>query len=100
MVKCECGNAAEYAGMCQWCLEIEELKAMQANDHSWQTGWLTGTVTCGRCGLLPIDGSDTFSDCDPEPFDAFDGPPVGWTDPAEGDWHAAQDRYDRMVYGA
>jgi hypothetical protein len=33
--------------------------------HVWQTGRMTGAVTCSRCGLLPLDADDTYSECDP-----------------------------------
>lgn len=32
--------------------------------HEWQKGWLTGTVTCSRCHLLPLDDDDMNSPCE------------------------------------
>jgi len=35
-------------------------------EHVWQRGRFTGTVTCERCGLLPIDRDDLELDCEEE----------------------------------
>ncbi len=62
--RCECGNPpAENEVSCEWCLAIEEMRISQTAPHTWHTARFTGTVTCEVCGLLPLDGSDSYSDC-------------------------------------
>ena len=31
--------------------------------HEWHAATFTGTVTCSKCGLLPMDEDDTESEC-------------------------------------
>ena len=38
--------------------------------HHWQVSTFTGTKTCERCGLLPLDDEDMESTCQ--------GEPAGW----------------------
>lgn len=33
-------------------------------EHQWQTARMTGTKTCERCGLLPLDDDDANSPCE------------------------------------
>lgn len=43
-------------------------------EHVWQAGRFTGTMTCERCGLLPLDDDDVSTPCgysDDEMRDAF-----------------------------
>lgn len=39
--------------------------------HDWQVSTFTGTKTCSRCGLLPLDEDDMESECRSEE-------PAGW----------------------
>ena len=39
------------------------MKWQHWGSHKWQTARFTGTVTCERCGLLPIDQDDLDSPC-------------------------------------
>lgn len=32
-------------------------------EHVWQHGRFTGTTTCERCGLLPLDADDVMTAC-------------------------------------
>ena len=48
---------------------VLEVKALEA--HVWQVSRFTGTKTCERCGLLPLDEDDTESTCE-------SSEPVGW----------------------
>lgn len=38
--------------------------AERLSRHDFQAGRFTGTVTCSRCGLLPLDREDSLSPCD------------------------------------
>lgn len=61
---CDCGNpVAPGDQQCQWCEGIEVAKNSQTVPHTWQTSRLTNTKTCSVCGLLPLDPTDTYSDC-------------------------------------
>lgn len=63
-VRCHCGNRVEPGEQqCPWCEEIECAKNNQTVPHTWQTSRFTNTTTCSVCGLLPIDPSDSYSDC-------------------------------------
>jgi len=62
--RCACGNAAaEGEPLCQWCTEADCAKNSQTVPHTWQTSRFTETTTCSECGLLPIDPTDSYSDC-------------------------------------
>ena len=42
-------------------IEVAALAAWKS--HEWQRGRFTGTVTCARCGLLPLDEDDYLVPC-------------------------------------
>lgn len=67
-MKCQCGNDIAPGGdgdngLCEWCLEIELAEREQTVPHTWQQGRITGVVTCEKCGLMPVDPADVYSDC-------------------------------------
>lgn len=47
------------------------LEVAGLSDHEWQVSTFTGTKTCSRCGLLPLDDDDMQSTCQ-------DDMPAGW----------------------
>ncbi len=64
IAKCQCGNrTVDGETSCQWCQEVDATRAQQTSPHTWQYGRFTGAQTCERCGLLPVDPIDSYSDC-------------------------------------
>jgi hypothetical protein len=43
--------------------EIEHEEYARITGHEWQRARFTGTVTCARCGLLPLDEDDAATEC-------------------------------------
>ena len=61
---CDCGNSLDPGEQqCQWCQAAEGAQNSQTVPHTWQTSRLTNTTTCSVCQLLPLDATDSFSDC-------------------------------------
>ena len=45
----------------QW--RTESLPTPELRGHEWQFARFTGTTTCSKCGLLPLDSDDYETDC-------------------------------------
>lgn len=63
---CACGNALpddHGADACEWCDAERDALAAQTRPHVPHVSLFTETLTCERCGLLPVDGVDWASDC-------------------------------------
>lgn len=69
---CECGNgiAEQYRdeNRCEWCLEEmmarDDYLTLPLRDrHDWGMSVFAGVKRCSKCGLVPVDGSDSYSPC-------------------------------------
>lgn len=43
--------------------DTTETQLEATKTHRWQRARFTGTVTCGACGLLPLDQDDVDTEC-------------------------------------
>jgi hypothetical protein len=53
------------------------------DQHEWQRGRFTGTTTCVKCGLLPLDDDDIDTECEAA-ADSREGMRTAWEIIGEG----------------
>jgi hypothetical protein len=56
---------------------------MMTDQHEWQRGRFTGTTTCVKCGLLPLDDDDIDTECEAA-ADSREGMRTAWEIIGEG----------------
>jgi hypothetical protein len=43
----------------------EAVDELNASDHEWYRTHFTGNIVCAKCHLLPLDGDDFDTECEP-----------------------------------